>query len=147
MFRIKRVTVMSQTTEQAIRFLQKECLPLDTVLSPKNGWWWMAYCDGRLAGFAAMLQSSKTPQAAYLARAGTLEAFRGRGLQKKLIRERLKFAKDLGLTQAITDTTDNVASANALIATGFRMFEPDDPWGSPNTLYWRKAFAVQRPEG
>jgi GNAT superfamily N-acetyltransferase len=147
MFRIKRVVEMSQTTEQAIRFLQKECLPLDTVLSPKNGWWWMAYCDGRLAGFAAMLQSSKTPQAAYLARAGTLEAFRGRGLQKKLIRERLKFAKDLGLTQAITDTTDNVASANALIATGFRMFEPDDPWGLPNTLYWRKAFAVQRPEG
>lgn len=147
MFRIKRVVEMSQTTEQAIRFLQKECLPLDTVLSPKNGWWWMAYCDGRLAGFAAMLQSSKTTQAAYLARAGTLEAFRGRGLQKKLIRERLKFAKDLGLTQAITDTTDNVASANALIATGFRMFEPDDPWGSPNTLYWRKAFAVQRPEG
>ena len=147
MFRIKRVMEMSQTTEQAIRFLQKECLPLDTVLSPKVGWWWMAYCDGRLAGFAAMLQSSKIPQAAYLARAGTLEAFRGRGLQKKLIRERLKFAKDLGLTQAITDTTDNVASANALIATGFRMFEPDDPWGSPNTLYWRKAFAVQRPEG
>ena len=147
MFRIKRVTVMSQTTEQAIRFLQKECLPLDTVLSPKNGWWWMAYCDGRLAGFAAMLQSSKTPQAAYLARAGTLEAFRGRGLQKKLIRERLKFAKDLGLTQAITDTTDNVASANALIATGFRMYEPDDPWGLPNTLYWRKTLAVQRPEG
>ncbi len=146
MFRIKRVMEMSQTTEQAIRFLQKECLPLDTVLSPKNGWWWMAYCDGRLAGFAAMLQSSKIPEAVYLARAGTLEAFRGRGLQKKLIRERLKFAKDLGMTQAITDTTDNVASANALIATGFRMFEPDDPWGSPNTLYWRKAFAVQRPE-
>jgi len=147
MFRIKRATEMSQTTEQAIRFLQKECLPLDTVLSPKNGWWWMAYCDGRLAGFAAMLQSSKTPQAAYLARAGTLEAFRGRGLQKKLIRERLKFAKDLGLTQAITDTTDNVASANALIATGFRMFEPEDPWGLPNTLYWRKTLAVQRSEG
>jgi GNAT superfamily N-acetyltransferase len=145
MFRIKRVMEMSQTTEQAIRFLQKECLPLDTVLSPKNGWWWMAYCDGRLAGFAAMLQSSKIPEAVYLARAGTLEAFRGRGLQKKLIRERLKFAKDLGLTQAITDTTDNVASANALIATGFRMFEPDDPWGLSNTLYWRKSLAVQRP--
>jgi GNAT superfamily N-acetyltransferase len=145
MFRIKRATEMSQTTEQAIRFLQKECLPLDTVLSPKVGWWWIGYCDGRLAGFAAMMQSSKTPEAVYLARAGTLEAFRGRGLQKKLIRERLKFAKDLGMTQAITDTTDNVASANALIATGFRMFEPDDPWGLPNTLYWRKSFAVQRP--
>jgi GNAT superfamily N-acetyltransferase len=145
MFRIKRVMEMSQTTEQAIRFLQKECLPLDTVLSPKVGWWWMAYCDGRLAGFAAMLQSSKIPEAVYLARAGTLEAFRGRGLQKKLIRERLKFAKDLGMTQAITDTTDNVASANALIATGFKMFDPDDPWGLSNTLYWRKSLAVQRP--
>jgi GNAT superfamily N-acetyltransferase len=138
MFRIKRATEMSQTTEQAIRFLQKECLPLDTVLSPKVGWWWIAYCDGRLAGFAAMLQSSKTPEAVYLARAGTLEAFRGRGLQKKLIRERLKFAKDLGMT-------DNVASANALIATGFKMFDPDDPWGLSNTLYWRKSLAVQRP--
>jgi len=147
MFRIKRATEMSQTTEQAIRFLQKECLPLDTVLSPKVGWWWIAYCDGRLAGFAAMMQSSKTPEAVYLARAGTLEAFRGRGLQKKLIRKRLKFAKDLGMTQAITDTTDNVASANALIATGFRMFEPDDPWGLPNTLYWRKSLAVQGPTG
>ena len=145
MFRIKRATEMSQTTEQAIRFLQKECLPLDTVLSPKVGWWWIAYCDGRLAGFAAMMQSSKTPEAVYLARAGTLEAFRGRGLQKKLIRERLKFAKDLGMTQAVTDTTDNVASANALIATGFRLFDPDDPWGLPNTLYWRKSIAVQRP--
>ena len=41
MFRIKRATEMSQTTEQAIRFLQKECLPLDTVLSPKVGWWWI----------------------------------------------------------------------------------------------------------
>ena len=145
MFRIKRATEMSQSTEQAIRFLQKECLPLDTVLSPKNGWWWIAYCDGRLAGFAAMLQSSKIPEAVYLARAGTLEAVRGLGLQKKLIRERLKFAKDLGMTQAITDTTDNVASANALIATGFRLFDPDDPWGLPNTLYWRKSIAVQRP--
>jgi hypothetical protein len=32
-----------------------------------------------------------------------------------------------------------------LIATGFRMFEPDDPWGLSNTLYWRKSLAVQRP--
>jgi GNAT superfamily N-acetyltransferase len=142
MFRIKRVTEMSQTTEQAIRFLQKECLPLDTVLSPKNGWWWMAYCDGRMAGFAAMLQSSKTPQAVYLARAGTLEAFRGRGLQKKLIKARLKFAYDLGMTQAISDTTDNVASANALIANGFKLFEPEEPWGLQNTLYWRRSIAL-----
>ncbi|MFZ9885412.1 MAG: GNAT family N-acetyltransferase, partial [Ilumatobacteraceae bacterium] len=57
----------------------------------------------------------------------------------------MKFAKDLGMTQAVTDTTDNVASANALIATGFRLFDPDDPWGLPNTLYWRKSLAVQRP--
>jgi GNAT superfamily N-acetyltransferase len=144
MFKIRHVNNMSHSTEQAIRFMQKECLPLDTVLSPKLGWWWIAYCDGRLAGFAAMLQSTKDPHSAYLARAGTLEAFRSKGLQQRLIKERVKFAKDLGLSFAVTDTTDNIPSSNALIRCGFTLFQPEDPWGLPNTLYWRKRIALQR---
>jgi hypothetical protein len=44
---------------------------------------------------------------------------------------------------AITDTTDNVVSANSLISEGFKMFDPTEPWAHSTSLYWRKPLAVQ----
>jgi hypothetical protein len=38
-----------------------------------------------------------------------------------------------------SDTTDNVVSANNFIRAGYRLYEPEYPWGWPNTLYWHKA--------
>jgi hypothetical protein len=32
----------------------------------------------------------------------------------------------------------NVASANNFIRAGYRMYQPQYPWGFPSTLYWRK---------
>jgi hypothetical protein len=37
----------------------------------------------------------------------------------------------------VTDTHDNPASANSLIARGFKLFDPTKPWGATGTLYWR----------
>jgi len=37
----------------------------------------------------------------------------------------------------ITDTNENPASANNLIATGFKMFEPSEPWSFKTALYWK----------
>jgi hypothetical protein len=38
----------------------------------------------------------------------------------------------------VSDTTDNIASANNFIRAGYRLFEPRVPWGWASTLYWRK---------
>ena len=38
----------------------------------------------------------------------------------------------------ISDTTDNMHSANNFIRAGYRLFSPRNPWAWPNTLYWRK---------
>ena len=38
----------------------------------------------------------------------------------------------------ISDTTDNMHSANNFIRAGYRLFSPRHPWAWPNTLYWRK---------
>jgi hypothetical protein len=46
-------------------------------------------------------------------------------------------AKALGMNWVITDTNENPASANNLIATGFKMFEPSEPWGFKTALYWK----------
>ena len=41
-----------------------------------------------------------------------------------------------------SDTTDNIVSANNFIRAGYRLYQPQIPWGWPNTLYWKKT--IQR---
>jgi hypothetical protein len=38
----------------------------------------------------------------------------------------------------ITDTSDNPSSANNLIACGYRIYRPTEPWGFNHTIYWTK---------
>ena len=38
----------------------------------------------------------------------------------------------------VTDTTDNISSANNLIRAGYRLFEPPWRWAFQNSLYWTK---------
>ncbi len=66
-------------------------------------------------------------------------AYRGQGLQKLLIKKRLRLAKKLNFTVAISSTFyDNHASNNSLIGCGFKLSES---WreAEPHSLYWKKA--------
>jgi hypothetical protein len=47
-------------------------------------------------------------------------------------------ARNTGWGCVVSDTTDNVASANNFIRAGYRLYRPQHPWAWPNTLYWRK---------
>jgi GNAT superfamily N-acetyltransferase len=76
--------------------------------------------------------------AVYLCRSGVIPKARGKGLQRKLISVRLRFARARCMTWAISDTFHNPASANNLIRCGFSMYEPSQPWGAKGTLYWRR---------
>lgn len=120
-----------------LMWLQLTCLPGDEPMDTTNGHWWIARNDEKLMGFAGMVPSVRWIDAMYLCRAGVVPACRGMGLQKKLIQVRIRKAKKLGYKWLITDTTDNPASSNSLIALGFRLFEPQKPWAFPNSLYFR----------
>lgn len=110
---------------------QIECLPADTPIDPIEHRWWGLYVGTELAGFAAL-----DTETGYLSRAGVLPAFRGRGGQLKLIKVREKAALALGLPLLTSDTYNNPASANNLIACGFRMYTP--PSAVDGVCYWRK---------
>jgi GNAT superfamily N-acetyltransferase len=100
--------------------------------------WWIALVDGVSAGFACLrIYSDKI---AYLALAGVLPEFRGRGLQKRLIKAREAFAKKEECAQMITYTAwKNWPSANSLIREGYTLYTPaGKPWGLPWSLYFRK---------
>lgn len=38
----------------------------------------------------------------------------------------------------VSDTTDNVVSANNFIRSGYTLFRPASAWAWPHTLYWWK---------
>jgi GNAT superfamily N-acetyltransferase len=118
-----------------------------------RGYWWLAYAKldwvttkdwsglpstYEPIAFCGLTHALSTPGTGYLKRAGVLKAYRGQGLQRKLITVRERKARKLGLDTMVTDTTDNPPSANSLIKAGYRIFEPAYRWAFEHSLYWRK---------
>lgn len=118
--------------------LDRVCFPYDAP--PKiDGTWWVAANDtGDVCAYAAARPGIVDVGGVYLARAGVAPEARGHGLQRRLIRTRLRWAKRSGYVWAFTDTASAV-SANNLIACGFRMYAPAHPWAFTYSTYWRRA--------
>jgi GNAT superfamily N-acetyltransferase len=135
---LKRVDIRKESVQNRLSALQRICLPEDVAYDTNFGSWWVATENGRDIGFAGLVRTVSWTDCGYLCRAGVVPAARGQGLQKKFIYVRIRQAKALGWKWLVSDTTDNPASANSLIACGFKMFKPTKPWGFKNTLYWRR---------
>jgi GNAT superfamily N-acetyltransferase len=137
--KIKKVNAVNEDISKILIYLQKKCLPGDSLFDISTGYWWIVYDENMLPiGFAGMVRSYRWNDCGYLCRAGIIEEHRGHGIQKKLLKIREKQAKKLGWNWLITDTTDNPASSNSLINCGFKLYAPQKPWGYTQTLYWRK---------
>lgn len=112
--------------------------------SDRAGAWWGVF-DGRaLVGYAgAKVFDRCGERGAVLTRSGVVPRYRGRGLQRRLIRARLRWAREEACPEAWTYTHfKNTSSANNLIRTGFTLWRPAH-WGGirtadPRWLYWRK---------
>lgn len=138
-YRVRQVNGNDHEVRALLLRMQRECLPGDVPLPPSTGYWWIAYTDtGVPAAFCSLKASVRWEQTGYLSRAGVLPGHRGKGLQKRLIRVRIRWAKRIGWQWLLSDTSDNPASANSLIACGFRLYEPRDPYGLRTSIYWRK---------
>ena len=111
-----------------------------SVPSMTDGRWWLVHCDGEMIAFAGLYRSKHYHATGYLCRVAVAFEHRGHGLQKRLIRVRLRKARAMGLAWAVTDTErTNYPSANSLISCGFRLFKPWWPWATyGNGLYWGK---------
>jgi Acetyltransferase (GNAT) family len=108
--------------------------------APEFDWghWWLAY-HGRLpVAFAGLVPSTHMENAGYFCRVGVVREHCGHTLQLRLMRALELRARNNGWRFIVSDTTDNLASANNFIRAGYRLYEPRYPWGWPHTLYWRK---------
>ena len=137
-FTIKQIDIRKPEACTVIMYLQSKCLPGDVPMDVDRGHWWLAYTeDDKPVAFAGLVRSAQWIDAGYMCRSGVLPKYQGHGLQKRLIHARIKKARTLNWKWLLTDTTDNPASSNSLMALGFRLYIPSIPWGLKNSLYWR----------
>jgi GNAT superfamily N-acetyltransferase len=100
-----------------------------------HGHWWLAFYATEPVAFAGVVPSS---HAGYFCRVGVVGEHCGRRLQLRLMRALEARARRNGWSSVVSDTTDNISSANNFIRAGYQLYCPRAPWAWPHTLYWRK---------
>lgn len=123
---------------ETLRALHTLTFPLDDHEDYTSGAWWLVWDGDEPVAFAGSRFAVTEESAVYLSRCGVLKSHRGQGLQRQLLKRRLTHAKTLGVSRVISTTYLNTPSANNLIAAGFRLYDPETPWGLSGTCYWRK---------
>jgi GNAT superfamily N-acetyltransferase len=118
--------------------LQLTILPCDKPADTTLGWWWIVFDEGEPVGFAGLHRSNKFGDTGYLCRSGVMSKYRGKGLQKRLIRVRERRARQERMVWLISDTYENPPSTNNLIACGYKTYIPREPWGADGVTYWVK---------
>lgn len=136
--RVSAVDAEDGATSALLQYLQLTILPYDVPQEIAGGRWWIAYDGDHAVAFAALHPSSQWGDAGYLSRAGVMPSHRGQGLQRRLLRVRERHARNHGWNWLVTDTRLNPASANNLIACGYKIFMPSKPWAAPEATYWKK---------
>lgn len=105
----------------------------------EQGHWWLAYHGYVPVGFAGVILSTRARNAGYFSRVGVLRSHCGRGLQLRFMRAVETQVRRNGWNAVVSDTTDNIVSANNFIRAGYKLYRPKEPWAWPHTLYWRKS--------
>lgn len=103
------------------------------------GHWWLAYEKQQPVAFAGLVPSTHVEDAGYFCRVGVLGEHCGHALQLRLMRAVESRARSNEWRLVVSDTTDNLISANNFIKAGYRLYYPEYPWAWPHTLYWRKS--------
>ncbi len=143
MYRIREVDGHDDAIVDVLTELH--CLTFfDSAPIPEFDWghWWLACQEGLPVAFAGVVPSTHAVNAGYFCRVGVLRKHCGNALQLRLMRAMELRARQNGWCCIVSDTTDNLASANNFIRAGYHLYQPRDPWGWPNTLYWRKMIRV-----
>lgn len=139
MYRIRAVDNQDEDVAEILTEIHRLTF-FDTAAIPdfEQGHWWLAYRDDVPVGFAGLIPSTRADNAGYLSRVGVLRSHCGNNLQLRFMRAVEAQVRRNGWNAVVSDTTDNLVSANNFIRAGYRLYQPRDPWAWPHTLYWRK---------
>jgi GNAT superfamily N-acetyltransferase len=130
-----------EKTVKEVKRLDKLLFAGDKRVDVSKSWVWIARVEGKPVAFGAMraCEAEANKGLVLFTRAGVLPVWRGKGIQKRLIRLRVRKAKSLGYETAVAYVMGmNCASSNALIGCGFRLYHPSDLYAGYRAVYLRK---------
>ena len=143
--RIRKVDISNAIVRAAVDSMIAECFSAgdfkhEQLPKAATGYWWVAFKGKTPVAFACLRPSVRWENTGYLSIAGVLPAWRGQGLQRRLIHKRVQYARSLGWHTVITDTiNDNAASMRSLVSCGFRPYLPSTRWGGSYAVYWKRS--------
>ena len=134
MYRVREVDGSDDDVADTLSELHRLTF-FDGASVPKfdHGHWWLARCEAEPVAFAGIIPSTHVPNAGYFCRVGVLSKHPGRSLQLRLMRALEARARLNGWCLVISDTTDNVSSANNFIRGGLSNFFSDPFHGLGHT--------------
>lgn len=136
--RIYQVASTNQWWKENLDAMDEIAFPGLTPYPKAGAIWWVAADALGLAAFAGLKNVGH--DTGFLCRVAVQKAYRGTGLHRKLIQVRERKARSMGLKWAITYVAKyNLKSANNLIRCGYRLYQPQNPYGVPDALYFRKS--------
>jgi GNAT superfamily N-acetyltransferase len=117
---------LSREDEQRIARMDAVCFPLDTPAILAGADWSIGWDGATPAAYCAWKTAEHDGVAVgFHYRGGVLPDYRGRGLQRRMLRRRESEMRERGLKKAVTYTdADGAASMRSLIAEGYRPYVP-----------------------
>jgi RimJ/RimL family protein N-acetyltransferase len=101
----------------------------------KNRDWWVIVDDNNIIAYCGCLYSQKI---CIFVRAWVYKEYRGLGIQKRMIKARIKYAKKICTTVITYTSTNNIISANNLLKNGFLLYNPMYKYSGSDVLYFKK---------
>ncbi len=100
-----------------------------------NREWWVMLDEGEIVAYCGSIYSKGI---CIFNRAWVKKSHRGQGIQRRMIKTRLKAASTFCHIAITYTTLDNFPSANNLINCGFRLYLPEYSYGGSDKLYFQK---------
>jgi len=100
-----------------------------------NREWWVMLDEGEIVAYCGSIYSKGI---CIFNRAWVKKSHRGQGIQRRMIKTRLKAASTFCHIAITYTTLDNFPSANNLISCGFRLYLPEYSYGGSDKLYFQK---------
>jgi len=119
MYRIRQIDAQDDEVLDTLGELHRLTF-FDSAPVPEfdQGDWWLALHEAVPVGFAGVVPSTRADNAGYFSRVGVLRRHCDHGLQLRMMRAREAWARAYGWSCVVSDTTDNIASANNFIRAG-----------------------------
>lgn len=137
-----KIVIKRTNDEELIRALHKETFPSDEFYESKSNVYWIAVAkysskEDDIVGFA--IATELEHGIIFLSRAGVVRRARGKGLQRRLIKARVNYAKRKGFKVVITYTTvQNIKSFVNLIKCKFTPYLPEYAYAGKYVNYLRR---------